>query len=526
MALVLQSFGVGLYARAARNCEKAMIRNGELNLLEAKRILRKHWWILPLTSITGLALALAATYVLPNRFTSQTLVLVEQQSVSTELVKPVITEATNQRLASMKEQILSRSRLQPIIEKFGLFPGLRDTVHMEDLVVRLRSQIEVTPIDTMQGTANRQLPGFHINVTADNPQVAQRICTEITTMFMEQNSSETSKRNTQATEFFSQQVDEAKRKLDEQDARLAEFKKKYMGALPEQEQQNLALLSGMNTQLDAATQALARAQQDKGFNESLLASQLANLKMVKSGESTPETMEQQLTTLQDQLTALQARYTPDHPDVIKVKSQIEQLRKRMNDTPKANNSTQSTQAGIESPAIQQLRAKLRQDDLNIADLVKRQGQIQSQINLLQGRIQSSPAVEQQFKELTRTYQTALDFYNDLLRKRDQAEVAKQLDQQQGGEQFSVLDPPSLPMSPSFPKKPIFGAGGLGGGLTIGLALLYLLAALDGSMHTERDVEVCLKLPVLAMIPSVSPQGVGSAGATDKTRSLGIAGGRA
>src|SRR5262249_51289740 len=309
-----------------------------------------------------------------------------------------------------------------------------------------------------------------------------------------------------------------KGKLDEQDAKLAEFKKKYMGSLPDQEATNLQLLSGMNSQLDAVTQALTRAQQDKGFNESLLSSQLANQKLVASGQSTPETLEQQLNDLQTQLTTLQARYTADHPDVIKVKGQIEQLKRRMREAPKSGNP-QSGQPAIEPPAIQQLRAKLRQDDLNIADLAKRQSQIQAQIGLLQGRIQSSPAVEQQYKDLTRDYQTALDFYNELLRKRDQAKVAKELDQQQGGEQFKVLDPPSLPMTPSFPKKPQFAVAGFGGGLGLGLAILYLLAALDGSMHTERDVEVCLKLPVLAMIPSVLPDGSRAAGS--KSRNLGL-----
>jgi uncharacterized protein involved in exopolysaccharide biosynthesis len=190
----------------------------------------------------------------------------------------------------------------------------------------------------------------------------------------------------------------------------------------------------------------------------------------------------------------------------------------MSEAPK-NGNPQSGQPAIEPPAIQQLRAKLRQDDLNIADLAKRQSQIQAQIGVLQGRIQSSPAVEQQYKDLTRDYQTALDFYNELLRKRDQAKVAKELDQQQGGEQFKVLDPPSLPMTPSFPKKPQFAVAGFGGGLGLGLVILYLLAALDGSMHTERDVEVCLKLPVLAMIPSVSPDGSGAAGG--KSRNLGL-----
>ncbi len=300
-------------------------------------------------------------------------------------------------------------------------------------------------------------------------------------------------------------MDAAKRKLDDQDARLAEFQKKYMGALPEQEQTNLGLLAGMNTQLDAITQAMTRAQQDKSFNESILSSQLANWKTAKSGEVPAETMEQQLTGLQDQLAALQARYTPDHPDVRKVENQIAQLQKKMSEVPKATSPAANAQAGIEPPSIQQLRAKLRQDDLNIADLAKRQTQIQGQVGVLQGRIQSTPAVEQQFKELTRSHQNAVDFYNDLLRKHDQAAVSRDLTRQQQGEQFRV-----------------FAGGGFGGGLALGLAILYLIAALDSSMYTERDVEVCLKLPVLAMLPTLEPAGRQLANVKGKGSGLGFA----
>jgi protein tyrosine kinase modulator len=484
-----------------------MIRNGEMSMAELKRIFNRYWWVLPLTVIAGISLALGSTFFLPKRFTSQTLVLVDQQTVSPDLVKPVVTEATNQRLASMQEQILSRSRLQPIIEKFGLYASDRDSVHMEDLVARLRAAIEVTPLEPMQGTQNRQLPGFHINVTFDNPQVAQRICSEITTMFMEQNSRDIDVEGTNTTEFFAQHVEEAKRNLDDQDAKLAEFKKKYMGSLPDQEQANLGLLTGMNTQLEAITQAVNRAQQDKAMTESLLASQLATWKAVNRGETSSETLDQQLSALQDQLNSLQARYTPDHPDVIKAKNQIEQLKRRMAEAPKGGNTQANSQANAVEPAvIQQYRAKLRQDDLNVAGLIKQQARMQNDINTLQGKIQSTPAVEQQFKELTRNYQTALDGYNDLLKKHDQSAIARDLNRQQHGENLRVLDPPSLPMTPSFPKKPVFAGAGAGGGLALGLAILYMLAAFDPSMHSERDVEVCMQLPVLALVPNVAPAG--------------------
>jgi polysaccharide chain length determinant protein (PEP-CTERM system associated) len=483
-----------------------MIRNGEISKSEAKRVLKKYWWVLPLTVMGGTALALGATLVLPKRFTSQTIVLVDQPTVSPDLVKPVITEQTNQRLASMQEQILSRSRLQPIIEKFGLYPSQRGTLHMEELVAKLRSGIEVTPVEPMQGSSNRQFPGFHVNVSFDDPQTAQRICYEVTTMFLQESAKYTETQGTLTFEFLDKQLEESKRKLDEQDGKLAEFKNKYMGSLPDNEQSNLGLLTTLNSQLDAHTQAVSRAQQDKAVNESLLASQLANLKAVKNGDTPAETLDQQLSALQDQLGVLLSRYTPDHPDVIKTKTQIEQLKKRMSDAPKESAPLSGRTSATEPVAVQQLRARLRQDDLSIADLTKRQAQIQGQIAVLQGKIQASPAVEQQYKELTRNYQTALEGYNELLKHRDQAAMGRDLNRQQVGELLRVLDPPSLPTTPSFPKIPVFGGGGAAFGLAAGLGILYLIAALDTSMHTERDVETCLQLPVLALVPNVAPAG--------------------
>src|SRR6266436_6325158 len=131
-----------------------MIKNGEITITEARRILRHYWWILPLTVIGCGALGLLAAAVLPKRYTSQTLVLVDQPTVPTEYVRPVVSEELNHRLASMQEQILSRTRLQPIIEKFGLYPALRGKVHIEELVDRLRTAVIVKPMDAMPGTGN------------------------------------------------------------------------------------------------------------------------------------------------------------------------------------------------------------------------------------------------------------------------------------------------------------------------------------------------------------------------------------
>lgn len=478
-----------------------MVRNSEFTTADVKRVLRKHWWILPACSLgLGMTAVLVATQ-LPKQFTSRTLVLVSRPAVPTEYVKPVVTEDVSQRLSSMKGEILSRSRLEPIIEKFNLYANDRAKVHMEDLVERLRKAVEVVPLEAMPGTQDRSLPGFEVNVTVNNPQLAQQICTDITSMFIEQNDRTIEQQASRTTSFIGQQLDEAKTKLDEQDAKLAQFKRQYIGLLPEESQSNISLLTTLNSQLDANTQALSRAQQDKAFNETLLNQQEANWKKSQT-EQNPESLEEELRTRQEQLAVLESRYTPEHPDVLKLRSEIAELKNKIEESPAPKDSGATPRKATEPAQMQQLRAKIQEAELNYAELLKRQTKIQDQIRVLEGHIEASPMVELQLKELTRNYQTALDFYNELLKKRDNSAMARDLVHQQEGEQFRVLDPPNFPTSPSSPKMLNFAGGGFGGGIALALIVLYLLMVTDNTLHTQREVETYMHLPVLACVPAL------------------------
>jgi protein tyrosine kinase modulator len=478
-----------------------MVRNGEISMTDAKRVLRRYWWILLITIPVCTALAAGATKVLPKRYTSQTVVLVDPPAVSAEIVKPVVPENLGPQLASMQQQILSRTRLEPVIEKFSLYQRDRKRYTIDELALRLRDSIEVVPMEPMAGTGNRQLPGFTVKVTFDNPVTAQEICSEVTSMFTVESASASVQQGKQATSFLTQQLEDAKAKLDAEDARLAQFKQRYLGSLPDDEQTNLSLLAGMNTQLEAVNQALSRAHQDKAFNETFLTQQEASWHASHSGQN-PETDDQQLAALRDQLASLRSKYTDEHPDVVKLKARIADLKNKIAAAPQVeeNKDKENSAELTEPPQIQQLRAKLRQDELNIADLTKQQAEIQQKIHALENHIQSSPIVEQQYKELTRDHQTALDFYNNLLKNREQAAMATNLQQQQEGEQFRMLDPASLPDKPSFPKVPMFLGGGAGAGFALGMGILFLLAVNDKCLHTEQDVESYLKLPVLAAVP--------------------------
>jgi len=469
-------------------------------------MVRRHWVMILVLTLIGPGLAYGVSKFLPDRYKSQTLVLVEPPTVPSTIVPQIDVTSLSQRLAGMKSQILSRSRLEPIIRQFGLYQDEIKSKSMDELVGKLQSSIEVTPVQPMAETGAKDLPGFYVTVTLDDARTAQGVCTAITSMFIEESLGIQQQHTEQTTQFLSQQLAEAKADLDAQDAKLAAFKAKYIGSLPDDQQTNLNILTGLTSQLDAATQGLVRAQQDKSFAESMLQEELAAWQSSQGGHN-PESLEQQLIALQTQLTDLEARYTDDYPDVIKTKADIAALQKKIteNETTKAPADPQAAQKVTVEPAdITRSRAQVHAAEQMIAEKTKEQDQIKQQIKLYQGRIQMSPEVEEQYKELTRGYQTAQDSYNDLLKKQQASAMSEDLAKTQQGEQFRVLDPADLPSKPSFPNRPMFALGGLGGGLALGVGLAFFIETQDKSLRTERDVEYALRLPVLAMVPAIEP----------------------
>lgn len=483
-----------------------MAKQKELTFDDYLAILRRRCWLIIVPAILGVTIGYAVSLVLPARYTSHTVVLVEQPVVPDSYVKPVVSEDLNQRLASMQEQILSRTRLQHLVEQFGMYKDEINKVPMEVLVARLQKSIAVKPLNPTQGTQPTGLPGFNVDVTLGEPWLAQRVCTEITSMFMEQSLRLRQQQAEDTTQFLGAQLEEAKAKLDEQDAKLADFQSRYVGALPEDEQNNLTLLVGLSPQLEAATQAVNQAREEKAFLESMLGQQVAAWESSQKGQN-PETLEQQVARDQEQLLSIQARYTDEHPDVVKLKANIAELQKRIRDaSTKKEKEPNALQAKplAEPPEIQQLRAQLHQSEIAVVQKQEEQKHLQEQIGNLQGRLQLSPKIQQQFKSLTRDYQTALEFYNDLLKKRNESQMATELEHRQEGEQFRVLDAPSFPERPSFPNRLLFGFGGLGVGLILGLGLVQLSEWRDKSMRSKQDIEVYLRLPTLAQISLMDP----------------------
>ena len=477
-----------------------MLGHRALTTQDYLTILKRRWWIIAIPAILFPIVAFGISYLVQPEYISQTLVLVEQQKVPESYVKAVVTEDLNGRLATMREQILSRSRLQPIIERFNLFANSK--MSMDDRIDLTRKNIGIAPIQSEIARTNG-LPGFYISFKASDPRTAQLVCGEIQSLFVSENLSDRAASAAGTTDFLKGQLADAKAKLDEQDEKLRKFQQQYVGKLPGAESSNINMLTTLNTQLDASTQALARMEQEKSYAESILTMQQQNqiTQTSEHGGPAPQVQQAELQELLNQEADLTARYTDDYPDVVSVRRKIKELRQKIAETPATTAATPSptTPKPTDSLGIQQLRAQIRAMDQGIAQKKRDQAAIQAQLHLYQERVASTPEVEEEYKAITRDNQTAQAFYDDLLNKIQTATMAANLEKRQQGEQFRVMDEPNLPEAPASPKRPVYIGGGVAAGLLLGLFVVGLLEYMDTALRSERDIWAFTKLPTLGVI---------------------------
>ncbi len=485
-----------------------MLGHRSMGVEDYTGILRRRKWLLIIPAVLLCAAAYLVSTKIPNRYESTTSVLIEEQRVSDSIVKPIVTGDSNQKLTTMKERILSRTRLQPIVERFDLFGNTG--APLESRITMLHDAIKVTPTAAMEGTRSSQLPGFSIQVTLSDPRLAQQVCSEILSMFLDEDAQTGAAENNNIMDFLNKQVEEAQQRMNAQDAKLADFKRHNLGSLPDQEAANLNLLTSTNTQMEAVTQSLDREEQNKALWESELSQQLATWRATRqTGTTSPVTIDTELKQKQDELAKLQEKFTDDWPDVKAKKQEIQELKKqradaetasKLNPPVKEKEDSASTANAVEPESIQKLRSEIKVSDLAIQEKKRQQQALQENYKVYQGRVQISPMVEQEYSELTRDNISAKADYDLLIHKRDDSGMSVALQRRQEGGGFKPLDPASLPDKPAFPNRMLFAAGGFGGGLALGLALTLLLEMRDKSFRTESDIEALLKLPTLAMVP--------------------------
>lgn len=472
-------------------------------------LVRRRRWQFLLPFFVGWVVVWGISWFLPSVYRSGTLILVEQPAVPEKFVVSNIDNDIQRQLDSISQQILSRTRLLQIIDHLNLYAQDRKNKNPEVLVEEMRKDIE---IELSRGD-DRKLSAFNIYYSNRDPQLAQKATSELANLFITENLEQRQERSENTTRFIQDQLDQARGTLAEQEARVRAFKDKHLGELPSQTQSNLQILGGLQGQLQAQEDSLNRAKQQNTYLESLLSQYRTLDRGSKTGDGQVglATIDRELDRLRAQLADLSSHYTDKHPDVRKTKEQIantmktrERLLADMNKggTDSASDAATSTAPEAKSAPILDLESQLK---ANRSEILNRQTgirELESKIGDYQGRLNRAPVMEQQFTDITRDYEQSKANYESLLSKKNQSEMATDLERTQQGEHFRMLDPPNLPVKPVKPNRLKLCGMGLIIGLILGGATAVGSEIVSGRVQSQSEIKKIVPFEILAEIPSL------------------------
>lgn len=465
-------------------------------------VLRRKWWILgPL--FFGWAIVFASAWFLPPRYASESTILVEPPKVPSNLVAPNVEVDLADRVQSMSTQILSRTRLLNLIERFHLYTGYSYSPDLQ--VEKMRDDVKMEMITGESNlTSKPELVGFKIIYKAPDPAIAQKVTIALTSFFVDENVRASQEQSEATTLFLDSQVRALGQTLADEEAKVRAYEAQHDGSLPQQLQSNIQILNGIQQQMQAAQQAKDHAIQNQSYLNSV-ESQYQNM---SDSAVVPTSIDNQLDNARAALAALQAKYTDDYPDVKKLKDTIaslEKLKKQManeaRDQMESDNATPAqVQAGM--PLIQ-LR---QQQKMNKQEIEKANATIQrlsQEAAVYQARLNATPAVEAEMSDMMRDFGNMKKEYQELLAKKQQSALATSLEKQQQGAQFRIIDPPSLPDKPAFPDRFKFSLAAIGAGFALAVLFGFGAEFLDDRIRGEQALTEAVDLPILAEIPPLS-----------------------
>jgi polysaccharide chain length determinant protein (PEP-CTERM system associated) len=462
---------------------------------------RRKWSIIIPFFLISLA-SVVWSFLQPKIYRSTTLILVEPQKVPESYVKPTVATSVRDRLNTISQQIMSWTRLEKIIAEFQLYPEARARqAPQEEIIERMRKDIELK----VKGKDS-----FTISYQGRDPQTVMRVTNELASLFIQENLKVREQQAEGTTQFLDNQLTKLKKRLEEQEKAVQNYKQRYMGELPQQLDANLRVLEQLQLQLQTNQEALKSAE-ERRF---LLETQLAELgrqnipitRDLLAGTAPPggamapfNTLE----TLKNQLATLQAQYSDKYPDVIRLKKEIEKLEARLQGSPTSQGSNPDRQITSPSPYYTNLKTQIATLALEIGSLQAEKKRLQEQIGIYRAKVENTPKREQELTVLTRDYEITRQNYQSLLNKKLEAQLAEDLERRQKGEQFRILDPANLPQKPFKPNRKKLALIGIMLGLGAGLGLAFFQEYLDHSFWEVEDLKEYTQLPVLAVVPTIN-----------------------
>src|SRR5436190_3552427 len=488
-------------------------------------IIRRHKaWILGPT-FAALVISTVVACLWPDTYVSTGIIRVVPPQVPESYVPSNINSQMSQRVNSMYQTISSRGNLTNIINLYDLYRRERSRRPMEDIVEEMRRDIKISNVVPLS-QGDRQISAFQIACSYENRILAQKVTADLVSRFMTENTRERTTQSVLTTQFLKDQLENSKKELETIEGKLTNFRTTANGRLPDQVQQNAAQMAMFEQRIANLNAALARLSQDKMLLESdLRTAKLQRASLTPTSENMVRKqkndrivqIDRDIMQLEASLSNLRQHYKDSYPDVRRVQSQmitLQQMRAKVleeeeNDKEKEAETVVATkrvdpmyerEARQLDAVIERIEVQLKAKDAEAKNYSNEIANAEKSIRVVQSRIESTPVSEQQYMDIVRDREVAKLTYDDLNKKRAQSQIAEDLERRQQGETLEVLDPASLPQSPTQPKRGIIIGSGTGMGLVLGLFLAGAREAKDTSLKNLKDVRAYTQLTILGSVP--------------------------
>jgi polysaccharide chain length determinant protein (PEP-CTERM system associated) len=493
-------------------------------------ILRRHkaWILGPV--FAALVVSVVAAFLWPDTYVSTAVIRVVPPQVPESLVATNTSGDLQGRINSLAQLILNRATLLNIINTQGLYKKELSRKPSDDVIEDMRAHdIKVVPLalSLQQTERGPRYPAFEIQFSYNNRFTAQKVVQDIVARFLEENTRQVSQETISTTQFLRDQWDLARKKLDAVEQQLSVFRAKNLGHLPEEQQSNFSQLNAMQSQMLNLNTSMNRVNQEKLLFENQLRIYREQASSLKDPVVQEQVLQQkndklaekdrEITQLENTLVAERERYKDTHPDVQRLIALIASAKKQREIMAKEEETKKPDTTAAAAPPrpanpqfvreqrdldaqIQRMQGLIQAKDLEMEDYKKQAKDAEVAIRAYQSRIEGIPVGIKEYDELIREQGLAKREYEDLDRRLNTSNMSTALVNHQQGERLEQLDPPSLPQTPSEPKRPLIIAIGTGIGLILGLCLAGAREVKDGALKNLKDVRAYTQLPVLGSIP--------------------------
>lgn len=450
--------------------------------------------------IVVLLLAAYLASVLPEIYRSSTLIVVTPQRVPTSFIASTVTIDLNERMQSIIQEILSRTQLEKIIQEFDLY-SFETKGSIEERIERLRRKIKVEL---------RRNNVFELSFESENPEKAKQVTSRLASLFIDQNLQVREQQAEGTKSFINAEAERLRKELEEQEKVVNQYKAAHRYELPDQLDTNLRSLEQLRREIEANSLRLAALQERKGIlqkqtvESDILGMDLLGGSLLGS-EVGGATENVQVQMKKKELDSLLQRYSSKHPDVVRLKKEIQALEAVSKDTVSSKPANSATSPSV-NPLKQVLQTQITDIDSEIQALRSQGERMRSQVGVHQARVDNTPIRAIEISKISRGYEITLKKYQDLLAKSLESELSENMERKLKGEQFQVLDAANFPLRPVRPDRKMIILVGLFAGLASGVTLAFLLDNLNTSFKRSEDINSYVNVPLLATIPTLITRG--------------------